>query len=171
VCTSPVVLGAWAEGQELHVWGLIYDVADGLARRLAGPINSGCDVGAISGGCDVGEAAAGAAGHDGAGKTAAASVPPAAHANVGLLDSAGDGCGRCVGAADGGGHVALPLNPLAASRRASGVQAPTAAAAARGRAACANSAQLVSAVMRHTAWSAEGEHTTLATAAAAPTKV
>ncbi|KAI8470378.1 MAG: carbonic anhydrase [Monoraphidium minutum] len=44
VCTSPVVQAAWAEGQELHVWGCIYDVADGVMRRLAGPINGDADI-------------------------------------------------------------------------------------------------------------------------------
>jgi carbonic anhydrase len=38
VATSPVVASAWSEGQELHVYGLIYDVADGHLRKLAGPI-------------------------------------------------------------------------------------------------------------------------------------
>lgn len=45
VATSPVVAGAWAEGQEVHVYGLIYDLADGHLRKLAGPIsgdNSEC---------------------------------------------------------------------------------------------------------------------------------
>ena len=44
VCTSPVVQGAWAEGQELHVWGVIYDLADGLVRRLAGPFRAESEV-------------------------------------------------------------------------------------------------------------------------------
>ncbi|KAF6266235.1 carbonic anhydrase [Scenedesmus sp. NREL 46B-D3] len=39
VATSPVVAGAWAEGQEVHVYGAIYDLADGHLRKLAGPIN------------------------------------------------------------------------------------------------------------------------------------
>eukprot|EP00882_Tetradesmus_deserticola_P031378 GHRQ01035480.1.p1 GENE.GHRQ01035480.1~~GHRQ01035480.1.p1 ORF type:complete len:256 (+),score=98.97 GHRQ01035480.1:127-894(+) len=39
VATSPVVAGAWAEGQEVHVYGLIYDLADGHLRKLAGPIS------------------------------------------------------------------------------------------------------------------------------------
>ena len=47
VCTSPVVQGAWAEGQELYVWGVIYDVADGLMRRLAGPLDAKSDIGAL----------------------------------------------------------------------------------------------------------------------------
>lgn len=47
MCTSPVVQGAWAEGQELHVWGLCYDVADGLIHRLVGPVNSPGDVCAL----------------------------------------------------------------------------------------------------------------------------
>lgn len=40
VATSPIVSSAWAEGQELHLYGLIYDVADGHLRKLAGPISS-----------------------------------------------------------------------------------------------------------------------------------
>ncbi|WIA15713.1 hypothetical protein OEZ85_002333 [Tetradesmus obliquus] len=39
VATSPVVAGAWAEGQEVHVYGLIYDLVDGHLRKLAGPIS------------------------------------------------------------------------------------------------------------------------------------
>lgn len=39
VATSPVVAGAWAEGQELHLYGVIYDLADGHLRKLAGPIS------------------------------------------------------------------------------------------------------------------------------------
>jgi hypothetical protein len=45
VATSPVVASAWSEGQELHVYGLIYDVADGHLRKLAGPIRWGTCVG------------------------------------------------------------------------------------------------------------------------------
>jgi len=41
VATSPVVASAWSEGQELHLYGLIYDVADGNLRKLAGPIRWG----------------------------------------------------------------------------------------------------------------------------------
>jgi hypothetical protein len=44
VCTSPVVQAAWAEGQELHVWGVIYDLADGLIRRMAGPFSAESEV-------------------------------------------------------------------------------------------------------------------------------
>ncbi|KAF8057869.1 can [Scenedesmus sp. PABB004] len=40
VATSPVVAGAWGEGQELHLYGTIYDVSDGHLRKLAGPISS-----------------------------------------------------------------------------------------------------------------------------------
>jgi carbonic anhydrase len=40
VATSPVVASAWSEGQELHLYGIIYDVADGHLKRLAGPISS-----------------------------------------------------------------------------------------------------------------------------------
>eukprot|EP00878_Enallax_costatus_P044736 GHUV01053467.1.p1 GENE.GHUV01053467.1~~GHUV01053467.1.p1 ORF type:complete len:295 (+),score=72.26 GHUV01053467.1:1635-2519(+) len=39
VATSPVVAGAWAEGQELHLYGVIYDLADGHLRKLAGPVS------------------------------------------------------------------------------------------------------------------------------------
>ena len=39
VCTSPVVQAAWAEGQELHVAGLIYDVADGRLRQVRRCLN------------------------------------------------------------------------------------------------------------------------------------
>lgn len=39
VATSPVVASAWAEGAELHIYGCIYDVADGHLRKLAGPIS------------------------------------------------------------------------------------------------------------------------------------
>lgn len=39
VATSPVVAGAWADGQELHLYGVIYDLADGHLRKLAGPIS------------------------------------------------------------------------------------------------------------------------------------
>jgi len=44
VCTSPVVQAAWADGQELHVWGMVYDVATGKLKVLEGPINSQSDV-------------------------------------------------------------------------------------------------------------------------------
>ncbi|GMH34579.1 hypothetical protein BSKO_02440 [Bryopsis sp. KO-2023] len=40
VCTTPVVQAAWAEGQELYVHAMIYDIATGRLRRLAGPISS-----------------------------------------------------------------------------------------------------------------------------------
>eukprot|EP00775_Hariotina_reticulata_P003559 gene3559-3828_t len=39
VATSPVVASAWAEGQEVHVYGLIYDLTDGHLKKLAGPIS------------------------------------------------------------------------------------------------------------------------------------
>jgi carbonic anhydrase len=40
VATSPIVASAWAEGQELHLYGLIYNLADGHLKKLAGPISS-----------------------------------------------------------------------------------------------------------------------------------
>jgi len=40
VATSPVVAKAWENGQELNLYGLIYNLADGLVTRLAGPINA-----------------------------------------------------------------------------------------------------------------------------------
>lgn len=46
IATSPVVASAWAEGQELHLYGVIYDVADGHLRKLAGPIRC-----VVTGGC------------------------------------------------------------------------------------------------------------------------
>lgn len=39
VATSPVVASAWARGQELHLYGVIYDLGDGHLRKLAGPIS------------------------------------------------------------------------------------------------------------------------------------
>ena len=57
VCTSPVVQAAWAQGSVLHVWGMIYDVEDGLIKRLAGPINNESDVNQLrfdGGGLDYG---------------------------------------------------------------------------------------------------------------------
>ena len=39
VCTSPVVQAAWAAGQEVAVYGVIYDLSDGLLRKLVGPIS------------------------------------------------------------------------------------------------------------------------------------
>jgi carbonic anhydrase len=39
VATSPIVAKAWENGQELNLYGLIYNLADGLVTRLAGPIN------------------------------------------------------------------------------------------------------------------------------------
>lgn len=47
VCTSPVVQAAWSGGEEVHVWGVVYDVADGLMRRVAGPVGAGSDVEAL----------------------------------------------------------------------------------------------------------------------------
>lgn len=40
VCTSPTVQNAWAEGKELSVHGMCYDVADGMLKNLVGPITS-----------------------------------------------------------------------------------------------------------------------------------
>ena len=92
VCTSPVVQQAWAEGQELHVWGLIYDVADGRLRPLAGPISAETEVtptvdafvAAGSGGGAVWDAAAAAAaaGAGAARGTSACVVAAAANAAV-----------------------------------------------------------------------------------------
>jgi hypothetical protein len=55
VCTSPVVQSAWAEGQELHVWGVIYDLGDGLIRRLAGPFDTESEVDDTLVGCRAGQ--------------------------------------------------------------------------------------------------------------------
>ncbi|GBG00254.1 carbonic anhydrase [Raphidocelis subcapitata] len=44
VCTSPVVQEAWADGKELHVQGLIFDLKDGILHRLTGLINNATDV-------------------------------------------------------------------------------------------------------------------------------
>ncbi len=38
VCTSGVVQEAWEHGRALSVYGVIYDVKDGVVRRLVGPI-------------------------------------------------------------------------------------------------------------------------------------
>jgi hypothetical protein len=38
VCTSPVVQAAWAAGQQLAVYGVIYNLKDGLLRKLVGPV-------------------------------------------------------------------------------------------------------------------------------------
>ncbi|GMH32648.1 hypothetical protein BSKO_00482 [Bryopsis sp. KO-2023] len=40
VCTSPTVQAAWADGKELYVHAMIYDISTGRLRRLAGPISS-----------------------------------------------------------------------------------------------------------------------------------
>lgn len=40
VCTSPVVQQAWLAGAEVHVHGLLYDVATGALSRLTGPISA-----------------------------------------------------------------------------------------------------------------------------------
>ncbi|GMH34584.1 hypothetical protein BSKO_02445 [Bryopsis sp. KO-2023] len=39
-CTAPAVQAAWAKGQELYIHAMIYDIATGRLRRLAGPISS-----------------------------------------------------------------------------------------------------------------------------------
>ncbi|GMH34597.1 hypothetical protein BSKO_02458 [Bryopsis sp. KO-2023] len=39
-CTAPIVQAAWAKGQELHVHAMIYDIATGRLKRLAGPIST-----------------------------------------------------------------------------------------------------------------------------------
>jgi carbonic anhydrase len=39
VCTSPVVQAAWASGQQVNVYGVIYSLKDGLLKKLVGPIN------------------------------------------------------------------------------------------------------------------------------------
>eukprot|EP01023_Acetabularia_acetabulum_P028038 TRINITY_DN2651_c0_g1_i5.p1 TRINITY_DN2651_c0_g1~~TRINITY_DN2651_c0_g1_i5.p1 ORF type:complete len:261 (+),score=36.45 TRINITY_DN2651_c0_g1_i5:220-1002(+) len=40
VITSPIVQAAWAKGQELTVHGFIYQLKDGLLKRLCGPVSS-----------------------------------------------------------------------------------------------------------------------------------
>jgi carbonic anhydrase len=39
VCTSPIVQAAWAQGQTLSVFGMIYNLKDGLVNNLVGPIS------------------------------------------------------------------------------------------------------------------------------------
>ena len=39
MCTSPVVQAAWAAGQQLSVYGVIYSLKDGLLKRLVGPVS------------------------------------------------------------------------------------------------------------------------------------
>jgi hypothetical protein len=39
VCTSPVVQAAWATGQQVSVYGMIYSLKDGLLKKLVGPIS------------------------------------------------------------------------------------------------------------------------------------
>lgn len=41
VCTSPVVSSAWAQGQQVSVYGAVYSLDDGLMRLLVGPIRGG----------------------------------------------------------------------------------------------------------------------------------
>ena len=38
MCTTPTVQAAWAEGQAVCVYGVIYNLKDGLVKRLVGPI-------------------------------------------------------------------------------------------------------------------------------------
>lgn len=40
VCTTPTIQSAWDNGQEVHVHALIFDLATGRLKRLAGPISS-----------------------------------------------------------------------------------------------------------------------------------
>ncbi|GMH45409.1 hypothetical protein BSKO_13366 [Bryopsis sp. KO-2023] len=40
VCTAPAIQSAWASGQEVYVHALIFDLATGKLKRLAGPISS-----------------------------------------------------------------------------------------------------------------------------------
>lgn len=65
VATSPVVASAWSEGQELHLYGIIYDVADGHLRKLAGPISSDNGAHAVCMGVRRGGEAAAAQGLEG----------------------------------------------------------------------------------------------------------
>jgi hypothetical protein len=57
VCTSGIVQSAWAEGTQINVVGMIYDVADGTIHKLTGPLTSASDVNALR--FDGGGAAAG----------------------------------------------------------------------------------------------------------------
>lgn len=49
VCTSPVVQAAWDQGQELHIYGVVYSLKDGLIKQLVGPISKN---GAFRPACD-----------------------------------------------------------------------------------------------------------------------
>ncbi|GMH39586.1 hypothetical protein BSKO_07484 [Bryopsis sp. KO-2023] len=40
VCTAPAIQAAWAGGQEVYVHALVFDLATGKLKRLAGPISS-----------------------------------------------------------------------------------------------------------------------------------
>ena len=40
VCTSQVVQEAWDKGQDLTVFGLVYNLKDGIVRHLVGPLSS-----------------------------------------------------------------------------------------------------------------------------------
>ncbi|GMH45531.1 hypothetical protein BSKO_13488 [Bryopsis sp. KO-2023] len=40
VCTAPAIQSAWASGQEVFVHAVIFDLATGKLKRLAGPISS-----------------------------------------------------------------------------------------------------------------------------------
>lgn len=39
VCTSPVVQSAWDQGQDVAVYGMIYNLKDGRIRKLVGPLS------------------------------------------------------------------------------------------------------------------------------------
>lgn len=127
ICTSPVVQSAWADGQELHVWGVIYDLSDGLIRRLAGPFNSGTEVD----------------------ETLEGFVQDDTHVV------------RCPLTNKLRLHVSGGASSVASSR---GTSPRHPAVHLRTQ---LNNANLVNAVIGHTTWSAEGEHTTLAKAARA----
>ncbi|KAI8466903.1 MAG: carbonic anhydrase [Monoraphidium minutum] len=130
VCTSPVVQAAWAEGQELHVWGVIYDLTDGIIRRLAGPFSATSE---------VDETLDGFVKQD-------AKVLRDPLTNKLRLHAIAPGCGDSeLDSTDS----ASPVRSVSELRRQ------------------VNNANLVNAVIRHTTWSTDGEHNTLACAARA----
>ncbi|KAG2429546.1 hypothetical protein HXX76_010781 [Chlamydomonas incerta] len=43
VATSPVVQAAWDRGQELHLYGVVYSLKDGMIKKLVGPISGNGD--------------------------------------------------------------------------------------------------------------------------------